>query len=200
MPSLPPGYNSFQNFMDDLKEFHDHAWAPFIQLCEPVISKLFNGKYSSLRDATREDIWSEAQIIALNNLDNFRGHNLRLLLGWVRGICDNKCKEELRKRGRDREVTKEYENEKKAEIPSPSSRSRGDERGRNRKIMFADLEECQNNLNDKRRKVFESIHTEGLSQQETSTKLNISINAVRQRIHHAYNAIKRCMERKGHQF
>jgi RNA polymerase sigma-70 factor (ECF subfamily) len=131
-----------------------------------------------------EDIVQQAFINGFKNLDRCR--NPERIGGWLFRIAVNLCKDQLKGRAK-REVS--------LEVAGPLQASeRLPEAGAERAEMRGKIYRALQSLSNEHREAFLLKHVEGWSYEEMAEKLEISVSALKMRVHRARGHLQDMLE------
>lgn len=119
---------------------------------------------------------------------------------WLYTIAVNNCREELRKKKKDKSVSlqalKHGDDERSQNWEAAQERNENPEKALGQVELSDLLQGCLMQLSDEQREVVIMKEYEGLKFREIAEALNISENTVKSRMYYGLEALKRMLERK----
>ncbi len=163
----------------------------FTQLVAKYETKVYTIAYRFFGNhADACDVAQEALIRVYKALPAFRGDSS--FLTWVYRIVTNVCKDELRKRSREKTVSIEelMENRKGAMMRKESSISKLPEDTVIQKEWQQEVQELLNSLSEEHKTVIIMRDIQGFSYEEIASLLQCSLGTVKSRLNRARHALK----------
>lgn len=140
--------------------------------------------------ADASDVAQEALIRVYKSINTFRGDSA--FLTWLYRVVTNVCKDELRKRSKEKTVSIEelMENRKGAMMRKESSISKLPEEAVVQREWQQEIQELLNSLSIEHRTVIVMRDIQGFSYEEIANLLQCSLGTVKSRINRARHALK----------